>query len=466
MAIMHIFIQCPRLNSLVRHAITNPQDTAALVEAVTLAESLWQLNLPDQVSALLQESLTIVPTAPSDDLADIITNSLEFNSVQNMILCTRYWMLINVLGGLVDTLYRHFHVETTMSLLPDRYVMHKLETEAAMQLAKSIPWADSVSHSLPLVPLRLHTPLQISIGPWYRTIRRLEAVRSASPGLDPGVIAEMARTINEAKRMKDNIITYCNSIHRTWDISTVSETPLLEALNTMAGEPIPDWLPIRIRFEAEDGEMVMKLDYENKSGSYQERFDIGDHPPKRARDRDLSLLALDAEKQLTRKTAEASARPSTVGDYIEAVYSSSTWKPRNAADFIHSTGRNLCSTSGWWPRDDEPSHTVLLESTHTASGFQKKLKIPQLGSPDTGESSEYIDRHPCLASSFWPQTPNSSSRSHGSTPKNVCLSPAWSSPRFFNTTLNQKNTNTPMSECTSLDFMTSSSDETVYTLDV
>jgi hypothetical protein len=175
MAIMHVFVQCPRLNCLVRHAITHPEDTAALVDAVTLAESLWQLEISEQVLPLLVESTTVNSAAPFEELADIVPDSLDYDSIQSMILCTRYWMLIIILGGFVDTLYRHFPTELELSLLPDRYVMHKAETEAAMQIARSIPWADSVSSSLPLVPLRLHTPVQISIGPWYRTIRRLTA---------------------------------------------------------------------------------------------------------------------------------------------------------------------------------------------------------------------------------------------------------------------------------------------------
>jgi hypothetical protein len=267
MAIMHAFIQCPRLSCLVRHAIAHPDNTTALVAAITLAESLWQLDLSDQVSPLLNEAVTIT-NQPLRGLTDIVTDCLHFDSIQSMVLCTRYWLLINILGGLIDTLYRYFPTETALSLLPDRYIMHKIETDAAMQLAKSMPWADSLSHRLPLVPLRLHTPLQISIGPWRRNVQRLESVRASTPDLDPEVDLEMSRTIAHAERMSSWIIEECNRIHRQWDVSIVAAQPLYDILNTMAGEKIPDWLPTRVRFEAEDGEMVMKLDYENKTGTY------------------------------------------------------------------------------------------------------------------------------------------------------------------------------------------------------
>ncbi|KAF2822519.1 hypothetical protein CC86DRAFT_357432 [Ophiobolus disseminans] len=465
MAIMHVFVQCPRLNILVRRAITHPEDTAALVDAVTLAESLWQLNLADQVSPLLKETTTISPTAPFDSLADILTDSLDFDSVQSMILCTRFWMLTDILGGLVDTLYRYFPTETGLSLLPDRYVMHRLEVEAAICIAKSIPFSVSISQSLPLVPLRLHTPLQISIGPWYRTIRRLTSVRSANPGLEPEILSEIARTIAEAERMKGAIIAYCNRIHEQWDVSIVSEKPLLEALNTMAGEQIPDWLPVRVRFEAEDGNMVMKLDYENKSRSYQENFNIGDHPPKRVRDRDFEVWRQEVEDHNDSNVYELPDRSTgmrTIGDCIEEVYSDPTFRsPRSAADYIHGTGRNLCSTSGWWPANEttETVSSVLLDSTHKASAFSKHPRQLRIGTPDTGEAPlEHIDRHPCLASSFWPQTLNKSTALPGHTPKNVCLSPAWASSNYMPTTFDDRQQNVSLSPSwTSSEFTTPSS---------
>jgi hypothetical protein len=128
MVIMHVFIQCPRLSSLIRHAIAHPESTSSLVSAIALAESLWHLDLPSQVAPLLSEAVTI-SNRPVRGLTDVLTSSLGFDSIQNMVLCTRYWLLMNIIGGLVDTLYRRFPTETTLSLLPDRYLMHKLEDQ-------------------------------------------------------------------------------------------------------------------------------------------------------------------------------------------------------------------------------------------------------------------------------------------------------------------------------------------------
>lgn len=423
MAIMHIFVQCPRLNCLIRQAVTQPEDTDALVSAVTLAESLWQLDLAEQVSPLLNTAIITEPIAPVEDLADIMTDSLQYDSVQDMILCTRYWMLINVLGGLTDTLYRHFPSEAAFSLLPDIDILRRTECDAAIQLAKSLPWAKSISQKLPLVPLRFHTPLQISLGPWCRTIRRLTAIEPILDN-DPDEI-DHATELSRAHRMKAWLIEECNKIHRQWDVSTVSEKPLLEALDSMAGEKIPDWLPVRVRFEAEDGEMVMKLDYQNKTGSYQERFDLSEETP-RNKERD-ALVWAEAHGAQGPRFQELPDRSSS-SDGLDPVsrhfghrYQSDTMDPRDAANFIHETGRNLCSTSGWWPTSGDASQ-LQIDSTHQETA---------LSSITPNESSENTEWHQCEESIFW-ATPATSPRSPSdSPPKNVCLSPAWLSPRWL-----------------------------------
>jgi hypothetical protein len=419
MATMHVAIQCPRLVNLVRHAISHQDDTTALVAAITLAESLWQVNLAEQIAPLLNESLT-VSSRHVPGLADVFPDSYDFTSVQNLVLCTRYWMLMNVLGGFVDTLYRYFPVETALSRLPDRYEMHKIDIEAAENLLKSMPWADTLSKKLPLVPLRLHTPLQISIGAWYRTIQRLNTVRIATPDLDPDVEIEIERTTAYAYRMKSYIIEECNKIHRQWDVSIVSEKPLFETLSTMAGEQIPDWLPVRVRFEAEGGEMVMRLDYENEAGSFYDSYILTEDPPRKISERAASHC----------QEAGVAVGNHEMQEYILPIRGEKNMEPRNVANFVHETGRNLCSTSGWWP-SEEPS-----DGTHTAHAYSK-LPLFTRSSPQS--PIDHVDRHPCLASRFWPQRPNWATGTDG-IPKNSCLSPAWASPVSLMTRASEDNT--------------------------
>jgi hypothetical protein len=422
MAIMHIFIQCPRLSCLVRDAIAHPDSPSYLVSAIALAESLWQLDLSSQVAPLLSEAVTI-STRPVRGLTDIVTSSLSFDSIQSIVLCTRYWLLINVIGGLVDTLYRHFPTETALSLLPDRYLMHIIETDAAMQLVRSMPWADSLSKTMPLVPLRLHTPLQISIGPWHRNILRLSVIRDSTPDLDPDVNLEISRTIAHAQRMESWIVEECNRIHRQWDVSLVAAQPLFDILETMAGGIIPDWMPVRVRFEAEDGEMVMKLDYENKTGTYQEHFDIEEHPPRKASAREAVAWSEEAgiisRKPFQSVSDDTDVKP--LPGTFEGSYRNESMEPRKAANFIHGTGRNLCSTSGWWP-SSENTTTAPLDNTSDDAEFSLMQALMD-SSADSALRHHAIDRSPGLAP--WLHASYPSTPSFDNTPQDSGTSAIW-----------------------------------------
>jgi hypothetical protein len=407
MSIMHVFVQCPRLNCLVRHAIVHPEDSDALAAAVSLAEYVWQTDLPTQVAELLQSAVTTVNTPPCLDMADVLTETLHFDSVQNMILCTRYWMLQNVLCGLIDTLHRYFPTELSLSLLPTPDVVRQIDTDAGIRLAVSLTWAESVSQRLPLVPLRLHTPLQISIGPWHRTIRDTTAIFEADEGYTIDTNPGVARAV----RMKTWLIDECNRIHKQWDVSTVDEKSLCEALDSMAGEKIPDWLPTRVRFEAEDGDMVIKLEYEKPTGSCQNSLSLGNkvlshRPGLRMVDNSVGDSHTSAICEVSDDGGGFPALPS-----LEVLQTSehAASPPPGAADFLFQSGRNLCSTSGWWPSAEAPeeplglsthaevnktfgpcttsswrqqfpksstprSPSLLLDSTHKTSAFQPKVK--------------------------------------------------------------------------------------------
>ncbi|KAF3039733.1 hypothetical protein E8E12_006068 [Didymella heteroderae] len=348
MSIMHVFVQCPRLNCLVRHAIMHPEDSDALAAAVSLAEYLWQIDLPAHVAELLYTAVTIVNAPPCLEMADLLTETLQFNSVQNMILCTRYWMLQNVLCGLTDTLHRHFPTGVSLSLLPTLETVRQFDFDAGIRLAESLAWADAVSQRLPLVPLRLHTPLQISIGPWYRTIRDVNAFSE----VDAMLTVITNPDLTQAVRMKNWLIEVCDRIHEQWAVSTVDENSLCEALDSMAGEKIPDWLPTRVRFEAEDGDMVIKLDYEKSTGNYQNHISLGGNKPishqpgLRMVDNTATYGHSSTIKEIADDIEGSHASPSLD---ILATPATATSPPPVAADFLFTSGRNLCSTSGCWP---------------------------------------------------------------------------------------------------------------------
>lgn len=415
MAIMHVFVQCPRLNCIVRHAITHPQNTEALAAAVTLTEYMWQMDVSAHVADLIQSAVAVNSAPPSGDMQGILHETLSFDSVQSMILCTRYWMLQNVLCGLTDTLQRYFPAETGLSLLPQPVLVRQVDVDAGMHLAESLSWADSVSQTLPLVPLRLHTPLQISIGPWHRIIRDMDGVFEHDDTADFETSQQASANLERALHMRTWLIDKCNRIHEQWDVSTVDEKSLYEALDSMAGEKIPDWLPTRVRFEAEDGDMVIKLDYENPSGNYQQNFNISDSNLEGPQD-----IAHHASDPARSESLDA-----------ESLGDGRALSP-DPVDFLFQTGRNLCSTSGWWHTADTTRPTPIKSTTYAPAEADKTFG-------------------PCTASSWWPQTPKSSALLLDSTHKtsafqpkskringkrdiafdnrkaNGCMSPAWRS---------------------------------------
>ena len=405
----------------------NPDDTAALASAVSHAETLWQVDLPALVAEHLEASITVKSDPLEPEMKDILPNSLEFDSVQGMNLCTRYWILRIVLCGLASTLYRHFPAETSLSLLPSPQIIRAIDVESAIQMAKSLPWALAVSRKLPLVPLRLHSALQVSIGPWHRIIRDPTLASfgdSIETNLDPDF------EVSRARRMKTWLFYQCNCIHKPWNVSEVEEQPLLEALDAMTGEEIPEWLPVRVRFEAEDGEMVIKLDYENREGKYQEKYEMGEKLPQKKLDpttQDGRWPVENASEQGLpfRPANNASTAGLSTNKNSNVTLPQSRTTTVRPVDFIHSTGRNLCSTSGWWP-DTPNTTTIPLDSTDDASGFLPPDRTQNTFGPAL--PFENNDNHPCLASSWWPQTPTTVTHfsSLSPTPKTVSTSPTWS----------------------------------------
>lgn len=428
MAIMHVFVQCPRLNCLVRHALMNPEDPNSLAAAVTLTEYLWQMNLPMHVAGLIQNAVTVIGEPPSSAMADMLIESLHFDSVQSMILCTRYWMLQNVFCGLTDTLHRHFPTETALSLLPDQESVRAIDRDAGLRLAESLSWAESISKKLPLVPLRLHTPLQISIGPWHRTIRYITSLFASDCTLATGLDPQISNDLAQALRMKTWLIEECNRIHEQWDVSTVDEKSLSEALDSMAGEEIPDWLPTRIRFEAEDGDMVIKLDYDQPTGKQKEQLSLDGS----------SSIAQPASSKL-----DHSSTPSTDTHGVQDAVLSVDCSPSSAdveelnpgsetlpslgpADFLFKSGRNLCSTSGWWPTSNaSPEAPTDADATLGCKPYMASSWWPQ-----TPQTSVVLLDSTHKTSAFQPKAKRSKARvavTFDNRKMNGCMSPAWTS---------------------------------------
>lgn len=81
MSNMHVFVQCPRLNCRVRYAIMHPEDSDTLAAAVSLTEYTWQIDLSAHVAEILQSCITATSAPPSLDMADVLAETLCFDSV-------------------------------------------------------------------------------------------------------------------------------------------------------------------------------------------------------------------------------------------------------------------------------------------------------------------------------------------------------------------------------------------------
>lgn len=272
-ALMHVFIQVPRLICLIRHVSSNPEDSRTLGITIALAQSLWELVPNDIMQNIIQDSVITVDSPPAPEIADLIPNSYHFSSIEMSTLIGRYWKLQVCLCGTIQTLYRNFPAECASSLLPPLSVVEETDVHAATELARCIHYAVTVCPSLPLVPLRIYTTFQVSFATWHRLTRRTTASsRSQPPFPDPSVTAFLDDQLSRAKRMEQFVSDESNKIHQMWNIQRVNKRFLRAAAIDMAGGPIPDWMPIRVKFESEDGTMVMKMEYDVGGPVYDEIY--------------------------------------------------------------------------------------------------------------------------------------------------------------------------------------------------
>ncbi|KAJ4985199.1 negative acting factor [Stagonosporopsis vannaccii] len=252
---MHILIQCPRLIVAIRRAIREPKNVVAVASAFSLMEELWKLSQLSFFAEFIDASVKIAEKSIEESIADILLYGIGFDNAQAMVICTRYWLLKVLLCGTMDTLYRRFPVEYAFALLPDPDALHQADMDSAMQLARLV--SNLGVDVSPLTLVRSHGPLSASIGTWLRQIR-YQASHHPVHGAD---------RIFAAERMKTWLLAHCNAILKRLNISRVDEGAWAEALDCMAGEELADWIPSNVSFGSEDGEMVMRLEYSDRTAN-------------------------------------------------------------------------------------------------------------------------------------------------------------------------------------------------------
>lgn len=271
-AMMHVVVQCPRLTVSIRNAIRNPNDVDAVASAVSHAENLWRLTRQKHFVDYINISIKTVADCDNDTVADILEYGIDFNLAQEMVIATRYWLLQVFLCGTLDTLFRRFPSQFGFSLLPRPETFHGIDVSAAKQLARVV-FALGRNPS-PLTLIRTHGPFSGSIGAWHRQVRYLSMIQ---PGSEDSSGSDTAReeALCTALRMKRWVLDNCNVILNRLQITQVDEPAWLEALDCMAGEELPDWIPTKVSFGTEDGEIIMKLEYSGVTANGDPRVSEG-----------------------------------------------------------------------------------------------------------------------------------------------------------------------------------------------
>jgi hypothetical protein len=264
MVMMHCLIQCPRLVIAVRDAIRGQNDKVAIATAVNLANTLWSLSQQDIFAAFISSHVLNTYDEIDEAVADIVPNGIRFDTAQNMVVGTRYWMLQILLCGCLDTLHRRFPYESEQLDLSNPETVQQVDIHAGTQLGRvALGLGNEPS---PLTLLRTHGPLSVSTGAWHRHIRYLTS--HGWPKNDDRVLA--------ALRMQKWILEKCNIVLERMNVSQADECAWIEALDCMAGEELADWMPSKVSFDSEDGEMVMKLEYSGRTTNDNTRIHDGD----------------------------------------------------------------------------------------------------------------------------------------------------------------------------------------------
>ena len=207
MVMMHCLIQCPRLVIAVRAAIRGQNDKVAIASAVNLANTLWSLSQQDLFAAFIDNHVLDTYDEIDEAVADIVPNGIRFDTAQNMVVGTRYWMLQILLCGCLDTLHRRFPFESAQSNFPHAETVHQVDTHAGTQLGRvALGLGNKPS---PLTLLRTHGPLSVSTGAWHRQIRYLTS--HGCPYTDARVLA--------ALRMQKWILEKCNIVLERMNVS-------------------------------------------------------------------------------------------------------------------------------------------------------------------------------------------------------------------------------------------------------
>ncbi|KAF2099000.1 hypothetical protein NA57DRAFT_76237 [Rhizodiscina lignyota] len=227
-ALLEHAIKVPRLVRLVRACVANPSQAPLVAETIRLAEELYF----NDTSLLVEKALVGVYLAPTrtPKIFDCFPQSYHgFPSIEAFTLSIRYHAIRVLLCG---ALQRLLSLNISSSRF-DRGLIEQQDIDSAAVLGMSVDYALTVKQAIPLVTLRMVTPLQWSIGSWHR-------LQGREPHGDLG-----------ARRLA--MLNWCmditNSILRLWKAPTNTPALMVLKVEAISGGPIVkgvakdiDWL--------------------------------------------------------------------------------------------------------------------------------------------------------------------------------------------------------------------------------
>ncbi|KAK5166504.1 uncharacterized protein LTR77_008047 [Saxophila tyrrhenica] len=176
LALQDLYVRIARLVRLVRAAgqcEARPHDTT--LEAFTLAESLHASSAETCIlQALAEEVTSLRPRTAHNTLLPLCLDgeAHDFRSLEGYILATQYWAYRILLCGLLDHLLsNHWPPPANLSNVTLEGI-RSLQMDAAINVAKSVPYALGLSHAHPVRAVRLRLALQVAYGVWCRLERR------------------------------------------------------------------------------------------------------------------------------------------------------------------------------------------------------------------------------------------------------------------------------------------------------
>lgn len=240
-ALAEQFSKIPRLARLVRIAAEYPHIDDCLLQAVSLARNMYT-NDPGPLISSALIATTLVHTA-SPKISSHIPDSFHYVSTEDFELANKYYSYRCLLCGLIQKLCTLGPIAST------RFNLSTIEAEdieAANTIAMMVDYALVCEEPFPRNALRLHGPLECSLGSWHRLEKRTRRFSAEA---------------RHARKMQDWCLSMAEATLKGWGAKQNSLRLVQTKMEAFAGGPLSEELRWKIGLAdmvSEMGEMSMQ----------------------------------------------------------------------------------------------------------------------------------------------------------------------------------------------------------------